>query len=56
MEAADFAAAECGCRAILDKFPGDPVAKFMLKECGESRATDLSEPASEPNRRTSMRT
>jgi class 3 adenylate cyclase/ABC-type nitrate/sulfonate/bicarbonate transport system substrate-binding protein len=56
MEAGDFAAAERGYRAILDNFPGDPVAKYMLRECGESRATDLSEPASEPSRTTSMRT
>jgi hypothetical protein len=37
-EAGDFAAAECAYRAILDSFPDDPVAKFMLEECEESRA------------------
>src|SRR3984893_1457303 len=42
MEAGDFAAAVRGYRAILDKFPGDPVAKFMLKECDE-RAANVPE-------------
>jgi hypothetical protein len=32
-EAGDFAAAERAYRAILDIFPGDPVAGLMLKEC-----------------------
>jgi TolA-binding protein len=36
IEAGDFAAAERAYRAILDNFPDDPVAKFMLKECEES--------------------
>jgi class 3 adenylate cyclase/ABC-type nitrate/sulfonate/bicarbonate transport system substrate-binding protein len=40
-EACDFAAAERAYRAILDNFPGDPVAKFMLEECEKSRAADL---------------
>jgi hypothetical protein len=40
MEAGDFAAAERSYRAILDDFPGDPVAKFMLEECAK-RAADL---------------
>ena len=56
MEVGDFAAVERRYRGILDNFPGDPVAKFMLKEYGESRATDPSEPASEPSRTTSTRT
>src|SRR4029077_14493058 len=37
-EGGDFAGAERAYRAILDNFPGDPVANFMLKECAESRA------------------
>jgi TolA-binding protein len=36
-EAGDFAAAERGYRAILEQFPGDSVAKFMLGECEERR-------------------
>ncbi len=36
-EAGDFAAAERAYRAILDKFPDDPVARFMLEECKERR-------------------
>jgi class 3 adenylate cyclase len=42
MEASDFAAAERAYRAILDDFPDDPVAKFMLAEC-EKRVADLLE-------------
>ncbi|SHM66352.1 ABC transporter substrate-binding protein [Bradyrhizobium lablabi] len=42
MEAGDFTASARGYRAILDKFPADPVAKFMLKEC-EERAANLPE-------------
>jgi class 3 adenylate cyclase len=38
-EGGDFAAAVCGYRAILDSFPDDPVARFMLEECEESRAS-----------------
>jgi class 3 adenylate cyclase/ABC-type nitrate/sulfonate/bicarbonate transport system substrate-binding protein len=33
IEAGDFAAAERAYRAILDNFPSDPVAKFMLENC-----------------------
>jgi hypothetical protein len=40
IEAGDFGAAKRGYRAILDNFPGDPVAELMLKEC-EERAADL---------------
>jgi class 3 adenylate cyclase/ABC-type nitrate/sulfonate/bicarbonate transport system substrate-binding protein len=32
-EAGDFAAAEQGYRAILDDFPGDAAAQFMIQEC-----------------------
>jgi hypothetical protein len=32
--------------AILDNFPGDPAAKFMLKECAESRAADFPDTVS----------
>jgi class 3 adenylate cyclase len=39
MEASDFAAAERSYHAILDYFPGDPVAKVMLKECEERRTS-----------------
>jgi len=38
-EADDFAAAERAYRAILDDFPGDPVAGLMLKECEGGRAS-----------------
>jgi hypothetical protein len=41
MEAGDFAAAERAYRAILDCFPGDPVAKFMLKQCEEFSSPTL---------------
>jgi class 3 adenylate cyclase/ABC-type nitrate/sulfonate/bicarbonate transport system substrate-binding protein len=41
-EAGDFVAAERDYRAILDDFPGDPAARFMLAECGE-RASGLLE-------------
>jgi class 3 adenylate cyclase/ABC-type nitrate/sulfonate/bicarbonate transport system substrate-binding protein len=41
-EAGDFAAAERAYRAILDDFPGDPVAKFMLDECGERRPPGIA--------------
>jgi class 3 adenylate cyclase/ABC-type nitrate/sulfonate/bicarbonate transport system substrate-binding protein len=55
IEAGDFAAAERAYRAILDNFPGDPVAKFMLKECKECRAADLPIPprkrAGQPTRK-----
>ena len=51
-EAGDFAEAECAYRAILENFPGDPVAKFMLKEC---QAADLPIPprkrAGQPTRK-----
>lgn len=43
MEAGDVPAAEHAYRTILESFPGDPVAKYMLKECAESR------PAFPPN-------
>ena len=55
-EAGDFAGAERGYRGILDNFPGDPVAKFMLKECEESRAADLPDTTSVARGTTSMRT
>ena len=42
IEAGDFVAAERDYRAILDDFPGDPVARFMLAECRE-RAAGLLE-------------
>ena len=52
MEAGNFAAAARAYRAILDEFPDDPVAKFMLKEC---RAGDLPIPprkrAGQPTRK-----
>jgi hypothetical protein len=41
IEARDPAAAARAYRAILDNFPSDPVAKFMLKECEKSRVADL---------------
>jgi class 3 adenylate cyclase/ABC-type nitrate/sulfonate/bicarbonate transport system substrate-binding protein len=33
IDAGDVPAAECAYRAILEGFPGDPVAKLMLEEC-----------------------
>jgi class 3 adenylate cyclase len=36
MEVGDFPAAERTYRTILESFPGDPVAKLMLKECAEA--------------------
>jgi class 3 adenylate cyclase len=56
IEAGDFVGAERAYRAILDNFPGDPVAKFMLKECEESRAADLPDTISVARGTTSMRT
>ena len=41
-EAGNFVAAERAYRAILDNFPGDPVATFMSKE-SRDRAADLLE-------------
>jgi class 3 adenylate cyclase len=55
-EAGDVAAAQRAYRSVLDNFPGDPVAKFMLKECEESRAADLSDTASETHGTASTRT
>jgi hypothetical protein len=37
-EAGDVVAAQRTYRSVLDNFPGDSVAKFMLKECEESRS------------------
>ena len=54
-EAGDYAVAERAYRAILDNFPGDPVAKFMLVECEERRATDLPDTALRSRGATSMR-
>jgi class 3 adenylate cyclase/ABC-type nitrate/sulfonate/bicarbonate transport system substrate-binding protein len=45
-ESGDFAAAERAYRAILDNFPDDPVAKFMLAECAERRAADIRDATS----------
>jgi class 3 adenylate cyclase len=56
IQAGDFSAAGRVYRAILDTFPGDPVAKFMLKECEDSRAADLLDTASEARGTTGMRT
>jgi Adenylate and Guanylate cyclase catalytic domain len=39
MEVGDFAAAERAYRAILDDFPADSVAKFMVRECRERRTS-----------------
>jgi class 3 adenylate cyclase/ABC-type nitrate/sulfonate/bicarbonate transport system substrate-binding protein len=41
-ETGNFAAAESAYRAILKRFPGDSVAKFMLEQCIERREADLS--------------
>jgi hypothetical protein len=40
IEASDFGAAESAYRAILDGFPGDPVAKYLLTECEEIREVE----------------
>jgi hypothetical protein len=42
IEAGDLPAAERAYRAILESFPVDPVAKFMLRECGESLCLTIS--------------
>jgi class 3 adenylate cyclase/ABC-type nitrate/sulfonate/bicarbonate transport system substrate-binding protein len=55
IEAGDFAAAEHTYRTILDNFPGDPVAKFMLGECEERRVADLPDIASEVPGKVSKR-
>ena len=55
IEARDFTEAERAYRAILQHFPRDPMAKFMLKECEESRAADLRDTASVARGTTSMR-
>ena len=39
-EAGDVPAAERAYRAILDEFPDDPVARFMLGECKARRKGD----------------
>jgi class 3 adenylate cyclase/ABC-type nitrate/sulfonate/bicarbonate transport system substrate-binding protein len=44
IDTGDFAAAACAYRAILDNFPDDPVAKFMLQDCEEMRAGNQLEP------------
>lgn len=54
-EAGDVAAAERAYRATLDAFSGDAVAKFMLRECGERRATDLAGTASQARGTAGMR-
>ena len=36
-QAGDFTAAERAYRTILEEFPDDPVARFMLEECKERR-------------------
>jgi class 3 adenylate cyclase/ABC-type nitrate/sulfonate/bicarbonate transport system substrate-binding protein len=56
IEAGDFAAAKSAYRAILDNFPGDPVAKYMLTECEEIRGAYLRDIASEEPRTISTRT
>jgi class 3 adenylate cyclase/ABC-type nitrate/sulfonate/bicarbonate transport system substrate-binding protein len=45
-EAADFAAAECAYRAILEVFPDDSLAKFMIAECMQKHGADLADAAS----------
>jgi class 3 adenylate cyclase/ABC-type nitrate/sulfonate/bicarbonate transport system substrate-binding protein len=56
IEAGDFAAAARAYRAILDSFPDDPVAKFMLAECEESRTADGPNAASKVRGTTSVGT
>jgi hypothetical protein len=46
-EAGDFAAAERAYRALLDDFPGDTVARFMLRESEECQAASLAATLSE---------
>jgi hypothetical protein len=48
MEAGDIPAAEHAYRTILESLPDDPVAKYMLKECVESRPA--FPPNSDPDR------
>ena len=54
-EAGDFAAAERAYRALLDDFPGDAVARFMLRESEECQAAGLAATAAEA-RGTAIRT
>jgi len=42
IEAGDFRAAECAYLAILEGFPGDPVAKLMLEECRKRNSSGRS--------------
>jgi class 3 adenylate cyclase len=56
MEVGDFAAAERAYRAILVHFPADPVAKYTLTECEQSRASDLLNIASVARGASSIRT
>jgi len=39
IEAGDLRAAECAYLAILEGFPGDPVAKLMLEECRKRKSS-----------------
>jgi class 3 adenylate cyclase/ABC-type nitrate/sulfonate/bicarbonate transport system substrate-binding protein len=55
-EAGEITAAQRAYRVILDDFPHDPLAEFMLKECEEIRTADLPDTASEARRTTSIRT
>jgi Tfp pilus assembly protein PilF len=49
-EAGDFSAAERAYRAILEVFPDDSLARFMIAECMERQGADLADAASESSR------
>jgi class 3 adenylate cyclase len=53
-EAGDFAAARLAYRAILEVFPDDSLARFMIAECMEREGADLADATSESSRITSM--
>jgi class 3 adenylate cyclase/ABC-type nitrate/sulfonate/bicarbonate transport system substrate-binding protein len=53
-QAGDFAAAERAYRVILDKLPGDPVAKLMLEECDKGKPADFPDATSKARRTAGM--
>jgi class 3 adenylate cyclase/ABC-type nitrate/sulfonate/bicarbonate transport system substrate-binding protein len=53
-EAGHFAAAKHAYRAILEVFPDDSLARFMIAECMQKQGADLADAALESLRITSM--
>jgi class 3 adenylate cyclase/ABC-type nitrate/sulfonate/bicarbonate transport system substrate-binding protein len=52
IEAGDHRAAECAYLAILEEFPGDPVAKLMLEECRKRNSAGRSSVTSDAGEST----